>query len=269
MEMIPYASINGGNKYILTCIDLFSRTARAEPLKSKSAKDVTEALKILFKDTTPIKFQTDLGKEFYNSSVSSLLTKLNINHYSVYSQYKAAHVERFNRTLRERLAKIFTKQGNKKWVSVLQSVINSYNHSKHRALGMSPVDVTRENESDIWFKENNLKSSKPKYSVGDYVRISKIKSTFIKNFDQNWSEEVFQISSISDSDVPVMYSIKDLEGEQLKGKFYELELQVVEKPEIFRIEKILKTQGIGKHKQYYVKWHGYKEPSWILASKIV
>ena len=269
MEMIPYASINDGNKYILTCIDIFSRFARALPLKSKSAKDVSHALSTMFESQKPMKIQTDLGKEFYNSTVSALLEKHKIKHYSVFSQFKAAHVERFNRTLRERLAKIFTKQGNKRWISVLPSVIISYNNSKHRSIGMKPIDVTRKNEMEIWLKENNMTRSKAKYVVNDYVRISRAKGTFIKNFDQNWSEEVFQIASIDDSDVPVMYAIKDLDGEPIKGKFYELELQVIEKPEIWRIEKIIKTKGQGEHKQYLVKWHGYTEPSWINSSDIV
>ena len=269
MEMIPYASINDGYKYILTCIDLFSRFARAIPLKTKSAKDVSAALVKLFESERPLKIQTDLGKEFYNSSVASLLQKYKIKHYSVYSQFKAAHVERFNRTLRERLAKMFTKNGNKKWSSALPLIIKSYNHSIHRTLGMRPIDVTRKNEMDIWFREDNQVKGKAKYKVDDYVRISRVKGTFIKNFDQNWSEEVFQISNINETDVPVMYDLKALDGEPIKGKFYEVELQVVEKPEIFRIEKIIKTRGEGEHKQYYVKWHGYKTLSWIQAKDIV
>ena len=191
----------------------------------------------------------------------------NINHYSVHSQFKAALVERFNRTLRERLSKIFTKQGNKKWVSVLPNVITSYNLSEHRALKMRPVDVIK-NESEIWLKQSKQVKSKAKYKVGDHVRVSKEKGQFIKNFDQNWSDEVFMISGINNL-TPVMYTIKDLNNEPIKGKFYEPELQVVDYPLVFRIQSILKTKGKGKNKQYFVKWHGYTEPTWIHANDLV
>ena len=272
MEMIPYSKINIGYKYILTCIDVFSRFARALPLKTKSATDVAHALTNMFKNVKPINVQTDEGKEFYNSKVKELFTKHNINHYSVYSQFKAAVVERFNRTLRERITKFTTKQGNKKWIHVLPKLINAYNNSKHRSLnGLKPIEVTIKNEPKLWLAQNkNIPVGKAKYKIGDSVRISKISaSPFIKNFDQNWSDEVFKIVKIDVKQHPVMYIIEDNEKEILKGKFYEAELQVIDEPSVYRIQKILKSKGVGKHKQYYVKWHGYSIPSWIKATDII
>ena len=273
MEMIPYAKINKGFKYILTCIDVFSRVASAVPTKTKNATEMSEAIQILFKDNVPANLQTDAGKEFYNSKVKSILETLNINHYSVYTPNKAAVVERFNRTLRDRLKRYFVAQGNKSWISVLPKVISSYNHSSHAGLnGLRPVDVTSKNESKIRKNKINklVRPKKSKYKVGDFVRISKYSaSPFIKNFDQNWSDEVFQITNISAKYSPVMYIIKDFENNQIVGKFYEQELQVIPYPDVFRIEKILKTKGVGKHKQYFVKWHGYKIPSWTSTAGII
>ena len=273
MEMIPYGSINNGYKYILTCIDVFSRFARASPLKTKSAKDVSVALETMFKDSRPKHLQTDLGKEFYNSTIKNKLQSLNINHYSVFSQYKAAYVERFNRTLRERLKKYFTKQGNKKWVAVLDKIVWAYNHSKHSGLfGLSPVEVTNKTAMKLWLIQNKdiTKTKNGKYKTGDFVRISKLNgSPFIKNFDNNWSDEVYIIKRVDTKSKPTMYIIKDESNEVIQGKFYEQELQVIDKPDIYRIQKILKTKGIGKHKQYYVKWHGYSEPTWINANNII
>jgi L-rhamnose mutarotase len=227
----------------------------------------------LLTNNKPRHFQTDLGKEFYNSHVKSVLNKNKINHYSVFSQYKAPHVERFNRTLRERINKYTTREGNKKWVSVLPSIVHSYNTSKHSALkGLRPVDVNEENEYNLWLNQNidKIKKKKPQHKVGDNVRISKISaSPFIKNFDNNWSDEVFKIQKVDTSQSPVMYVLHDLNDEIIQGKFYEPELQVIDTPSTFRIQSILRTKGKGEHKQYYVKWHGYKDPTWISKTDIM
>jgi hypothetical protein len=81
---------------------------------------------------------------------------------------------------------------------------------------------------------------------------------------------VFKIIKINLKQGPVMYLIADEENEEVQGKFYEQELQVIsEKPNVYRIQQILKSKGKGAHKQYFVKWHGYQKPSWISASDIV
>ncbi|XP_068991481.1 uncharacterized protein [Neodiprion pinetum] len=45
VDMTAYSSHNKGYKYLLTIIDIFSKYAWAVPIKSKSGKDVTAAMK--------------------------------------------------------------------------------------------------------------------------------------------------------------------------------------------------------------------------------
>lgn len=269
MEMIPYSSINKGYKYILTCVDVFSRFARAEPIKTKSGADVAKAIEKMIESNIPIHIQTDQGKEFYNTIVQNLLKKHKINHYSVFSQFKAAICERFNRTLREKLSRYFTKVGHKIWYEILPTIIVTYNKTANRGIfGLKPVEITKKNASDVWWNQEPEPSIPlVKYKLGNYVRISRIKGPFIKNFDQNWSEEVFQIVGIDKSKSPVMYMLEDLKHNVINGRFYTQELQVIgdRPPEVYRVEKIIKTKGRGEHKQFLVKWHGYSKDynSWI------
>ena len=278
MEMIPYARVNKGYKYILTCLDIFSRFAQTQPVKTKQGKIVADAITKMLKSVQPRHVQTDLGKEFYNSHVQKLFTKHNINHYSVHSQFKAALVERFNRTLRERLNRFFTHQGNKKWVDALSKLTSAYNHSSHRSLkGKTPADVVKTTNLDDWIEQERVVGKKRKgkpYSLGTLVRISRIAMTpFRRNFDQNWSEEIFRISKIDTKQNPVMYILKDLNDEIIQGKFYHEELQDIgdELPNVYRIEKIIRTKGTGKSKKYFVKWYGYNDShnSWISANSFV
>ena len=279
VEMIPFARINKGYKYILTCIDVFSRFAQALPLKSKSGQDVSRAIsKMISPPPPPLSIQTDLGKEFYNTHVKALFKKHHINHYTVHSQFKAALVERFNRTLREKLNRYFTHAGHKRWYDALPTIIETYNKSKHRGIfNLRPIDITKKNEMQLWQQQQQQQQQQPKKQTQsikllDNVRISQVKATpFVKNFDQNWSEEIFRVVGIDSSSQPVMYTIEDLQNNVLTGKFYKQELQVISKmPSLFRIEKIIKSKGKGKYKQYLVKWHGYPTTynSWIQKDQI-
>ena len=111
---------NKGNHFILTVIDVFSRYAWARPLKSKHGKEVAAALKDIFAEgRIPKRLQTDQGKEFYNTPVRRLLDKHGIELFSIKSAYKAALVERFNRTLKHRIWRYFTSKFTSKWTDVL------------------------------------------------------------------------------------------------------------------------------------------------------
>ena len=277
MEMIPFARINKGYRYIMTCIDVFSRYAYATPLKSKGGEEVAKALQKLLGKTAPPppkNIQTDRGKEFYNQHVQRVFKKYKINHYTVNSQFKAAIVERFNRTLREKLNRWFTFKGSKVWHSVLPQLLQTYNNSKHRGIfNWKPAQVTKKNEHELWELKNQVDKGqyhKPLIPLLNYVRISKVtmQDKFIKNFDQNWSDEVFRVVAIDTNQQPVMYMLEDMNHTVIDGKFYEEELQDIgeKPPSIYRIEKILRKRG----REYLVKWHGFDSThnSWIPASSI-
>ena len=103
---------------------------------------------------------------------------------------------------------------------------------------MKPIDVW-----DDSFAEYNEDFNKegPKFNVGDHVRISRYKNIFAKGYVPNWSE-VFIVNKIKNI-VPWTYTIRDLNGEQIIGSFYEKELEKTNQKE-FRIEKVLKKKVI-------------------------
>ena len=145
----------------------------------------------------------------------------------------------------------------------------SYNHSRHRSIGMKPVDVNTENESVVWqrlFGDEISKPIKYKFKVGDQVRISKAKRTFKKGYLPSWTEEIFTVTKRIQRRPPV-YKIADYHGEELDGTFYEQELQnIIKKDSDFcRIEKVFKSRMRGKRREYFLKWLGYSNNfnSWV------
>ena len=97
------------------------------------------------------------------------------------------------------------------------------------------------------------------------MRISKKKAIFEKGYTTRWTEEDFTITKIKRTS-PVTYNIADLNGEEIKGSFYEPELQKTSQ-QLFRIEKVIEK---GKNKSL-VKWKGYSNDfnSWVDNKDIV
>ena len=58
------------------------------------------------------------------------------------------------------------------------------------------------------------RTKKPKFKVGDRVRISKKKKTFEKSFTTNWSEELFIVTEAKNTKPPT-YEIEDLNGKAI------------------------------------------------------
>ena len=167
--------------------------------------------------------------------------------------------------------KYFSANNTKKYIDILDDLIEKYNNTYHRSIGRTPVDARKPSSYQYVFKKLYTKKviQKPKFKIGDKVRISKKKKQFEKGFTPNWTEEIFTISDVKDTNPPT-YHIQDLKGESVKGSFYEAELQKSTQ-DVFRIEKVIKkrTRKNGE-KEVYVKWTGYSSDfnSWIPISEL-
>ena len=141
-------------KYALTIIDIASRYKEAEPLTTKDSKHVALAFEKIYK-RSPLKYpnllQVDPGTEFMGS-VSQLMAKHKVN---IRRGRKEIHrdqglVERFNRTLAERL---FGHQyaeemknphlRSREWVRRLPEVISALNNEVTRLIKKKPSDAIK------------------------------------------------------------------------------------------------------------------------------
>ncbi|XP_065223788.1 uncharacterized protein LOC135847968 [Planococcus citri] len=273
---------NDGMKYLLTVIDIFSKKAYVEPLKTKKAQDIVDAFERIIKHekSRPRNLQTDKGSEFIAEDVQTFFKKNNINHFTTQNpDVKAAVVERFNRTLKTRMWRYLHYTNAYRYIDVLNDLVDAYNSSYHRTIHMAPSNVNPGNILTVYHNTygnlsltNRALYKKPKFKVGDYVRLVKGKGTFEKGYETNFTEEVFKVKKVIGHPLPT-YEIEDLSSEHVDGKFYEVELQkVVFNPDAeFKIDKILRTKGKGTSKQVFVKWRGYPDSfnSWINAKDLV
>ena len=263
--MQAFSKFNRGIKYLLTDIDVFSKYGYLIPLKNKTGKSVALALKTIFKERKPEKMWKDKGKEFYNKDVKELI-ELN----STENEEESSVVDRWIRTMTEKMWKYFTTNSTSVYADILPDLVEDYNNTRHSSIKMTPVEASKKkNELRVWrnlYPEHlEIRDIKPKFSVGDKVRISKKKKTFEKGYTTRWTEEVFTIVEVKHTS-PVTYKIADLNGEEIQGTFYEPELQKTSQ-QLFRIEKVIKR---GKKKSL-VKWKGYSDDfnSWVDNKDIV
>ena len=155
--------------------------------------------------------------QFYNNSFKDFLKINNIKMYSTYNEGKSGVAERFIRTLKNKIFKHMIAISKNVYFIVLNNIVNKYNNTVHRTIKMKPIDVT--DESYAKYNEDFNKKD-PKFKVVDYVRISKYKNIFAKEYTPNWSEEVFVISKIKNT-VLWTYVVNDLHGEVITESFYE------------------------------------------------
>ena len=171
--------------------------------------------------------------------------------HSTYNKGESVVAERFIQTLKNKIFKYMTAVSD-----VLDDIVSKYNNTVHRGIKMKPIDVTLDSYAEH-NEDSNL--TKPKFKIGDRVKISKYKNIFSKGYTQNCLEDLFVVINIKNT-VPPTYVISELNGEPITGRFYQKELQKTSQ-EKFRIEKVIKRKG----DKLYVKWKGYDNSfnSWI------
>lgn len=285
-EMQPYAKENRGYRYLLTCIDVLSKYAWVVPIKSKTSTDVTDAFRAILQQKVngetrrPSKLQTDNGSEFKNVHFKRLMDEYLINHFTTRNQdVKCSVVERFNRTLKNRMFKFFTAKGSWKYYDSIDKIVDGYNKSWHRAIRMRPCDVTTKNEAIArknLYKESSkqraahARSRRSKVDTETPVRIQYKKAVFDRGYHPVWTDQTYRVHRTVKHPI-VTYKLVDGKDRELPKTFYRHEIQPVGDSIVYRVEKVLRRKK-HKGKEYaFVKWLKYPEEynSWIPSENLI
>ena len=268
---------NRGFCFILAVVDVFSKKAFAEPLKSKKASDVAEALSKIFKrvDETPDVLTTDFGNEFVNVKVRALLKRNKVFLFPSQGEKKNAIVERFLRTLKSRIYRHFDSKMTRNWIDILQNIIAAYNASYHRSIGCAPNEVGLHNTLEVYQRLYGDQESvqDPTLKVDDIVRIN-LKLPFAKAYEATWSRAVHKVIEgpyyTRGAKIPT-YRIEHMDGSPIPGRFLPQELLKVSKSAFFDdydfpIDRVLRRKGNKK----LVSFMGYPATSntWITNDNV-
>ena len=167
---------------------------------------------------------TDKGSEFNSKHFKELKKIKIIKLYHTENEEKSIVVERRNKTMKNRMWKMFTTNNNTLYCDKIDKLVDDYNRTRHSSIKMKPIDASKkENEEKVFGKLYGdliyLKPEKQKFAIEDKVRISKYnRRIFDKGYTPNWTEEIFVIDKVLPTK-PVTYKIVDLMGEEIEALF--------------------------------------------------
>jgi hypothetical protein len=269
---------NNGISNVLIVVDCLSRFAFVETLRTKTSKEVAEKMEIVIKKINkPVSFAvSDAGKEFYGHC-QGIFKRYNIEHIVTRNEKtKAFLAERFIRTLMSSLSKYMTENNTKTYVDVLQKFCDNYNQRVHGSTGQTPESILEsvENQKKTfrfqYEKKLELKYQKPKFKIGDIVRMAYYKNKgFEKGYTENFSHELFKIKKLYPRRVPV-YDLVTLEGEKVTGRFYEAEILAATEPEYYKISRVVRWRGSGETREALVDFVGHPRSArqWVKESDV-
>ncbi|WAR02810.1 YMD3-like protein, partial [Mya arenaria] len=194
-------------------------------------------------------------QEFKAKRVQDLMRKFDVHYFPTQNETNASTSERAILTIKQKLYRYFNHKDNYNYLSVLQNIADSYNHTYHRTIDMQPADVKENNQEEVrlatYFAQNPKRKKlmpnlKPfKFKIGTYVRISHLKTVFTRAYDQTYSGEIFRVYTRYHRGILPIYRLQDLQGDDIKGTFYESELQKVhvDADQTWKVENVLKRRG--------------------------
>ncbi|TYZ57450.1 hypothetical protein PybrP1_010838 [[Pythium] brassicae (nom. inval.)] len=260
---------------ILSAVNINSRLGYARILPNKSASIVLSGIKKFVTIHKPQVITTDNGSEFMNDMVQSYFKLKNITHYNneAGDHTTMGKIERFNRTLKERLLRLNRKTTQK----LLSDTIENYNNTYHTSINATPNEMRGEVIHEELNHNKELQNKvESDFTVGETVLLRLPKKQFQKGA-REWSQTVYKIAGfdgykidLKTSDNKVKYAkTNDLKRTKAKQTKAISERRGPSGPSgatdtnTWEAERILqhKTLKNGKNK-YLVKWKSHDELTW-------
>ena len=271
MDVLFLPTTKHGYKYLLVCVDLFTRQFDIEPLKNKDPVSVLDAFKKMIKrkyiKLPYYSIQTDNGGEF-KGSFEEFLNKNNIYHKMTlpYRHQQNSMVENLNK----QLGKLFNGYMNQKeeeegktyreWDEILDEVRIDLNKSRK----FKPIDNQFNQPMGNW----DFKAT-PKFKIGDVVYFKSEYPLNALGHKQNTANfrvgdyrynvktprKIINIFYFGDKNVPFRYGLEDMKNVSYTENELILSAEINSK---YTFERFLKRKKVQNVFYYLVKWKGYK-----------
>ena len=139
----PGVKSRGGNKYVLTLIDGFSKFVQTSAVPNKKAESIAKSLlNFITIFGVPNRIHSDLGREFMNEVLKALFALMGSTQSktTAYHPQGNAYAERIHKFFRQAIASYY-QDDHRIWDEYLPFLVMCYNDSYHSALGCTPAEV--------------------------------------------------------------------------------------------------------------------------------
>jgi len=252
-----YKNSNNGNYVLFTAININSRYAYAYYSKNKETSTILNLLDKFKNDAKEInKITADSGSEFTNKKVSDWFQDNNITLFFVIGDsHKLGIINRFHRTLKEKILKYFIASGTTRWIDVIDKIIKNYNNTENRTIGCTPTEASNHFIQSIIInnaqqKTEEMENKSIKYNIGDKCRIKEQSKLFDK-MKRKYSSDIYTIIKVNKNTVDIENNEVELEGVKktdiiiIKESYNNKGVEHIKKVEKeHTIERKLKQEGV-------------------------
>ena len=141
----PLPETSRGNKHVLVVTDAFSKFAEVIPLPNQTAETTANALirDCFSRQGVPSILHSDQGKNFESEIIQCICQRLGIEKTRTSGYHPAGNggVERYNKTLIERLSLMIERDDQTDWDEHIPQVLFDYHNAVHSSTGMTPAQL--------------------------------------------------------------------------------------------------------------------------------
>lgn len=213
-----YKKQNDNIDVLFTAININTRYAYAYTAKDKQMDTIKDIMDKMAEKTVINSITTDEGTEFKNSEFITYCKKNNIElYFTKGDSHKLGIINRFHRTLKEKLTKYFIAKDSTRWIDVIDKIIYNYNHTVNRGIGVEPYKVNSQLEHEIivWKRAQTdiLNSKGEKFVKGEQVRVINKRVLFEDKLLPNYSNEIYKIIKVKKNSCVI-----DMKGKEIEVK---------------------------------------------------
>lgn len=271
IDLSKYSSKNRQYKYILSCIDYFSKKCWLRGLKVKTAEAVTNQMQNIIDSagTRPDILQKDNGTEF-QGQLNNWMQLNNIQSINTlsYSPQSNGLIENLNKNVRKIIRETFIRNNNTNWIDHLNEIEENKNTQTNNTTRFEPNEIWTQDgtinnkavnvENKIKAKAERMLQNTTELNIGDYVRVNlsalqssirkMIKDGQKKDIIVKWSPEIYIIDNKLNKDNAhqyenYRYTLRLLDGTKLTTEINNNRPNVVRRPKRFFASDLLKVNG--------------------------
>ena len=206
-----YHKKNHGYKYILCVIDIFTRMAYAEPIKTKDNNEVLKAFENIIKKSNepPYVIFSDNDSTFLSKKFQNYLdnNKILLKNVSLNDHHSLGIIDNFAKRIKIAFHKNFIKSKTLNWVDYLDIFIKQYNNTPHSSLNdIKPKNASEIHNAYIIYQLNKEKSEvKTTYKSNTFKPNDKVRiienDVLNKKSEGKWSNKIYEIEKVQGKNI--------------------------------------------------------------------